>query len=55
VRQRPRQARTWLARDKERSPKLFPHWQLRRRILRPLRLLCRDSTIRVTLTDRVDP
>jgi hypothetical protein len=29
LRQRPRQARAWLARIKERSPKLFPHWQLR--------------------------
>jgi group II intron reverse transcriptase/maturase len=29
LRQRPRQARAWLARVKQRSPKLFPHWQLR--------------------------
>lgn len=29
LRQRPRQARAWLTRVKQRSPKLFPHWQFR--------------------------
>jgi RNA-directed DNA polymerase len=29
LRQRPRQARLWLTRIKQRMPKLFPHWQLR--------------------------